>query len=272
VRIEDILALDVEDDCPGVKTTFDLPIREIGGWAQTVTICQPAERPSEPMPVAVQVHGGGFRMFHYGPNLAFARYWARELGMTTILPRYRLGTPDAPTFPQPIEDVAFCWEWVQAHAAEWGIDPERMTVGGTSAGGTLSAYCAVRGMLPGCRGLLEFWGPMDFVSRWFDNGEKQGGDANLLGANYPDNVTLYHEASVVTHVKPGLPPALFIHGIQDTTVHRRQGQLGFSAWKKAGNHAELAEFDNIGHGIVGDNTAQMVKVTERATAFLRSVI
>lgn len=272
MSIDDIIALGVEDECPGVKTTFDVPIREVDGWTQTVTICQPEQSPREPMPAAVSVHGGGFAHFHYGPNLAFGRWWARELGMTTILPRYRLGKPDAPTYPQPVDDTAYCWEWTQKHAAEWGIDPERMTIGGTSAGCTLSALALAKGMLPGCRGLLACWGPVDFVSRWFDNGEKQGGDANLLGDDYPDNVTLYHESSVVSHIKAGLPPALFIYGIQDPVVHRRQGQLGVSAWRKAGNRAEHLELDNIGHGIVGDNRAQMVKVIESATAFLCRII
>lgn len=272
MTIEDVVRLTAEDECPGVKTTRDLPIREVDGWTQTVTICQPEKPANSPAPCAVQIHGGGFSHRHLGPNLLFARWFALELGVTTVMPYYRLGAPETPSYPKPVEDTAFCWEWTQAHAAEWGIDVGKMIVGGTSAGGTLSALALAKGMLPGCTGLLEYWGPLDFVTRWFDNGEKQGGDINLLGANYPDNVTLYHEASTVTHIKPGLPPALFIYGIQDPVVHRRQGQLGYSAWKTSGARAEYAEFDNIGHGMVGDNSGQMIKVTERSVEFLRTIL
>ncbi|WP_269537355.1 alpha/beta hydrolase [Cerasicoccus fimbriatus] len=265
----DIIRLGPDDECPGVTHEADVKLREVDGWTQTATIVQP-EKPTGGG-IAVLIHGGGFSMRNLRPMTNMGRILARELGMTTVVPIYRLGGEGNPSYPKPVEDVAFAWEWAQAHAAEWGADAEKMVAGGSSAGGTLSALALVKGMLPGCRGLLEYWGPLDFIARWFDNGEKQGGDFNLLGANYPDNVTLYHDASVVTHVTPGLPPAVFIYGRQDQTVHLRQGELGCSAWKKAGNEADLLVLDNIGHGMVGDNTGQMVKVADRSVAFVHGL-
>ncbi|WP_234043871.1 alpha/beta hydrolase [Cerasicoccus arenae] len=269
---EAIRAVDSLDECPGVMTTRRHVIREHDGWEQIVYIYEPEQPCKGPRPTLVLVHGGGFCIGDPISQTPIARYLALHFGITTISPSYRLGAPETPTYPAPLEDIAFAWEWARNHAAEWNLDAGKMFVGGSSAGGTLSALSLTKGMLPNCRGLVEYWGPLDFICRWFDNGEKSGGELNLLGCNYPENPTLFHEASALAHVKPGLPPAVFIYGIQDTTVHKRQGLLGVAAWKSVSAHAEYYEFDNIGHGIIGDNTESMVQVMLRTGVFLQSLL
>ncbi|WP_309384117.1 alpha/beta hydrolase [Cerasicoccus frondis] len=271
LSIEEIVALPVEADCPGVLTARALPIREIDGWQQQVMIFQPAAS-TLGMPAIMLVHGGGFQTGHPEACSYLGRYLALHLGVTVFAPNYRLGTPESPTFPKPVDDVAYAWSWLRENAAAWNVDAGKLFVGGSSAGGALTALSLTTGRLPGCQGLVELWGPLDFITRWFDNGEQPGAERNLLGVNYPENPSLYHQASALTHVAPGLPPAVFIYGRQDPVVHKRQGALGQAAWRAGGSRAEYAEFDNIGHAIVGDNRDQLCKVAVRVGEFLQSLI
>lgn len=272
MTVEEVYAIDQHSNCPGVVLTRKLAVREVDGWSQYLYVYQPAEKPAQPMPALMMAHGGGFRQGDASSNFKTARYLALTLGMTVFSPNYRLASPGAPTYPKPVDDMAFVWNWIRENAAQWGVDPGKVFAGGTSAGGALTAMALTKGLLPDCQGLVECWGPVDFVARWFDNGGKPGAEGILFDSNYPLNPTRYHEASALTHVKPGLPPAVFIYGNQDTVVHKRQGELVMAAWQSVGSHAEFATFDNIGHGIVGDNTAQMRQVTLCITEFLRGLI
>lgn len=88
------------------------------------------------LPVVLFVHGGGFRMGDKGDggswaNAAVARTMA-EAGFLGAVMNYRL-LPDA-RWPEGGEDVCAAVEWLRDHATEFGGDPARIVVVGTSAG------------------------------------------------------------------------------------------------------------------------------------------
>lgn len=87
-------------------------------------------------PVVLFVHGGGFRMGDKGgvdrwPNAAIGRL-AAQRGWLGAVMNYRLA-PDH-QWPAGGEDVLAAFDWLIAHAADHGGDPERIFVMGTSAG------------------------------------------------------------------------------------------------------------------------------------------
>ncbi len=67
---------------------------------------------------------------------------AHQLGVTIVSVDYRLA-PKHP-FPAAIDDSHSAWGWLIAHAAELGVDVDRIAVGGQSAGGGLAACLAQR--------------------------------------------------------------------------------------------------------------------------------
>ncbi len=93
-----------------------------------------------PVPVFFNVHGGGFIMGYPEDDDDFCQRVCDTLGIMVINIDYRLA-PEYP-FPSDKEDVYDVIRYVHDHAPEFGIDPERMAVGGHSAGANISAVVA----------------------------------------------------------------------------------------------------------------------------------
>jgi acetyl esterase len=110
-----------------------------GDPAIPVRIYRPDQRSA---PVAVySVHGGGFIAGDLETEHALNVRLCRELGVVIVSVDYRLA-PETP-FPGPLEDVYAGLVWTADHAAELGINPHRIAIQGTSAGGGLCAGLAL---------------------------------------------------------------------------------------------------------------------------------
>lgn len=73
---------------------------------------------------------------------AFCATTARELGIVVVSAEYRLA-PKHP-FPAALDDCLAAWNWFQNAAPRWQFDPQRIAVGGQSAGGGLAASLVQR--------------------------------------------------------------------------------------------------------------------------------
>jgi acetyl esterase len=89
------------------------------------------------LPGLVFFHGGGLVAGSLESHDAICRSLANATGWRLISVGYRLA-PEAP-FPAAVEDAWAATQWLAGHAAEMGIDPDRIGVCGDSAGGTLAA-------------------------------------------------------------------------------------------------------------------------------------
>ena len=120
----------------------DLRVPTRDGATIRARLYQPVE-PSwaEPAPALVYYHGGGFTVGSVDTHDALCRMLARDGRCTVFSVDYRLA-PEY-KFPTAVEDAFDALTWLHAHAAEYGIDAERLAVGGDSAGGTLATVCAV---------------------------------------------------------------------------------------------------------------------------------
>jgi acetyl esterase/lipase len=81
--------------------------------------------------------GGGYRNLAAHEGEPFAK-WLNSLGIAAFVLKYRL-TTDGYHVPAALLDAARAVRTVRAHAAEWGIDPKRIGMIGSSAGGHLTA-------------------------------------------------------------------------------------------------------------------------------------
>ncbi|GBG37683.1 alpha/beta hydrolase [Mycobacterium montefiorense] len=137
--LSDMIAQFPPPDTTGVQIEDrEIPGRD-GDPAVPIRIYRPEQRSA---PAALySVHGGGFIAGDLETEHAFNVVLARELGVVVGSVDYRLA-PETP-FPGGLEDVYAGLVWMAAHADELAIDPQRIAIQGTSAGGGLSAALAL---------------------------------------------------------------------------------------------------------------------------------
>jgi acetyl esterase len=117
------------------------PVAAAGGLVRVY----PADASSgEPGAGLVWAHGGGFAAGDL--DMPEADWVARSLaarGVTVVSVDYRL-VGDGCRYPAPSDDVLAAWRWTLDHAAELGIDPTRLAIGGASAGANLVTGAVLR--------------------------------------------------------------------------------------------------------------------------------
>lgn len=108
------------------------------------TIRVRAYRPTKsmsPLPCYVYFHGGGFWLGTIDHGDPGARATADKAGCVVVAVDYRLAPEHK--YPIPAEDCYAALVWASEHAAELGVDPDRIAVGGASAGGNLAAVVSL---------------------------------------------------------------------------------------------------------------------------------
>ena len=104
-------------------------------------ILAPSGRPGQgKRPLFVWICGGGFATMERSAYIPWLTYFAKR-GYIAASVEYRLS--NSAHFPAQIEDVKKAIRFLRAHADEYGIDPDRVAVGGESAGGNLATMVGV---------------------------------------------------------------------------------------------------------------------------------
>ncbi|MEZ0050547.1 acetyl esterase/lipase [Mycobacterium sp. MAA66] len=121
---------------PGVSST----VHEAGDPSVPVLLITPDGMRRRPG--VLYIHGGGMVLGSAKAEAIASGRVARELNAVVASPDYRL----APEYPYPaaIDDCMAALRWMHDNADELGIDPARLAVTGSSAGGGLSASVAQR--------------------------------------------------------------------------------------------------------------------------------
>ncbi|MBO0686316.1 MAG: alpha/beta hydrolase fold domain-containing protein, partial [Candidatus Dormibacteraeota bacterium] len=99
-------------------------------------------RPHPAQGAIVWLHGGGFVMGDLETEHPAAMLVADGSGAVLISVGYRRAPEHR--FPAAVDDAYAALTWTAEHAGDLGIDPDRIAVGGTSAGGGLAAAVALR--------------------------------------------------------------------------------------------------------------------------------
>ena len=104
-----------------------------------IRVFRPNGDPS--LPALVWFHGGGWVLGSLDTEDHLCRLLCDDAQSCVVSVDYRLA-PET-KFPGAVDDCAAAWNWITAHAPELGIDPNRIAVGGDSAGGNLAAVVAL---------------------------------------------------------------------------------------------------------------------------------
>jgi acetyl esterase/lipase len=193
---------------------------------------------AKPAPALVAVRGGGFVA---GARGSF-QYWGPYLaarGIAVFAVSYRLAT-QGETFPQAVHDVLAGVQFLRGKAGEFGIDPERIGLLGTSAGGNLAALAALgarkfAGAYPqdafasvsnGVKTLVGVYGVYDVLAMWTADQVQGGRDNNVekfLGVPPMANRQLYFDASPISYatLANNKIAVLLVTGTEDDLVDRK---------------------------------------------------
>ena len=215
-----------------------------------------------PLPLLYYMHGGAMVMGNAWSVLPrILREWALPLEMAVLSVEYRLA-PRA-RYPEPLEDCYAGLVWAAGHAADLGIDADRIIVGGKSAGGGLAAALALlardRGG-PRARGQLLLCPMLDDRGDTFSSHQMTGLGVWDLGSNTTAWQALlgdrYGAADLPPYAAPsratdlsGLPPAYVEVGSAE--IYRDEDVAYANAIWQAGGQAELHVWPGAYHGFDG---------------------
>lgn len=197
--------------------------------------------------------GGGYARLadHEGKTYAL---WLNAQGIAGFVLKYRLGSAGY-RHPVMLQDASRALRMVRSHAAEWKLDPQRIGIMGSSAGGHLASTLVThfdagnpdatneidRVSSRPDLGVLCY--PVITMQQFTHGGSRQ----NLLG-DHPDP-KLVEDLSNEQQVTSNTPPCFLFHTAADKTVPVENSLMFAMALAK--NHVPfaLAIYESGGHGM-----------------------
>jgi acetyl esterase/lipase len=209
-------------------------------------------------PGVYHVHGGGMVTGDRMVGIGQVMPWVAEHDAVLITVEYRL----APEFPHPypVQDCYAGLVWFADHAADLGMDPERITVAGASAGGGIAAGITLMArdrkgppvanqvlMCPMLdhRNVTVSARQYTDLGLWVTKSNEMGWSALLGGSGERGRVAPYASPSVAEDLS-GLPPTFIDVGSAE--VFRDEDVAFASALWAAGVDAELHVWAGGYHG------------------------
>ena len=209
-------------------------------------VYQPAGDAQRMRPAILWIHGGGFRPGSDRKQkyiIAMSTEFAKR-GYVSVAPDYRVSAEQGPdrmrVLQDAVEDCRAALVWVKTHAAELGVDPQRIAVGGGSAGGMAAVSLvavenadAVKNRTPKLFALIDLWGS-----------PKEGFMLGTVDEHYP--------------------PTIIVHGTADQSVPFAQSEALVARLKAKGIKHELMPIPGAPH----TPTDHLDAIVEKTAAFV----
>ena len=203
-------------------------------------------KPSDKRACLVTFFGGGWTSGTPARSITYAK-WAAKYGLVGVAPDYRTRNRFSTQPEDCVADGRAAVRWIQDHATELGVDPTKIVVQGSSAGGHVAAWTAIPDPVapefasdpvpnPVPMGLILLWPVTDTGASGYGGAKRFGNDearANNL--------------SVTGRMPAKMPPTLVFHGTADKTVKFENSQAFTDKMKANGNLCELIEFADAPH-------------------------
>jgi acetyl esterase/lipase len=176
-----------------------------------------------------------------------------EAGFVVASADYRLSAEAH--YPAQLHDAQAAVRWLRDHAADYGVDPNRIYAWGDSAGGHLASLVGLLGGDSRVAAVAAWYPPTDLnrmgeqalpnaVARASDPASRE---EQLIGAVLAEEPQKAAAASPISYVGPGAPPFLLVHGTADRFVPAAQSETLAAALEKAGADVELLLLDGADH-------------------------
>lgn len=272
-EFEQMLAA-LRSEIPGVET-LHIEDRHVPGWEGDPEVAVRIYRPKDvagPVPGIMLIHGGGFIIGSIETEHVGAAMMAVNTGAVVLSVEYRLA-PEHP-FPAGLHDCYSALSYMAEESEALGIDPARMALVGTSAGGGLAAGTALLARdlggpavcfqmlhIPELDDRLATPSMQSFVDSpvWNRPLAVQSWQA-YLGGKADHDVSPYAAPARADDLS-GLPPAYISTAENDPL--RDEGILYGLRLLQAGVSVELHQFPGTYHGSALVTTAAVSKRAQR---------
>jgi acetyl esterase/lipase len=236
---------------------------------QALDLALPEKRATDrPLAVIAYIHGGGWRqgskeggLNRLGVYLRTGRYAGVSIG-------YRLS--DEAKWPAQIYDCKAAIRWLKANSKKYGLDPDRIAVYGTSAGGHLVAMLGVTGDRRDLEGglgsykdytgsvaaVLDYFGPTQFLlmnskATRMDHDAPDSPESLLIGGPIQENKKKTLHAAPMSYISKKACPFLIVHGTKDALVPVHQSEILDKALDKNEVESIFIRVEGGGHGVRG---------------------
>lgn len=243
----------------------------------------------EKRPLLVWICGGAWMTMERSAHLPWLINFAHR-GLSVASIEYRLS--NSSHFPGPLEDVKKAIRYLRAHAEEFGIDTDRIIVGGESAGAHLAAMAGVtndrREFDKGdyleyssrVQAIIDYYGPSSFTLKEKDMSETDESEkpeflkepspvSMFLGYDPADNPQKADTAAPLSYVSPSVPPFFIAHGTDDAIVPIHNSDVLYTALERNNVPAEFWTIRGAGHA---DPRFYQKEMVERIMNFLNGIL
>ncbi len=285
-RLAGLLLLVLSSNVFAQQLTADVPYVENGHERQVLDIYIPEDAGEAKLPVVFWIHGGGWQVGDKS-DVAIKPRVLTERGFVFVSTNYRL-LPDV-EMGVLVRDVAAALGWVHKHIGKYGGDPNRIFVGGHSAGAQLAAllctddrYLKEQGVsfdvLLGC---VPVDGDTYDIPKIIMTAEHRqalyGGKMFTFGhrQKFGNDPEKHVDFSAVTHVAPdkNIPPFLLLYFSGNPDTRAQAGRLE-AVLQAAGIPAKAFGKGDTNHGQLNDDlgkpddpaTQQLFEFLDRYTS------
>ena len=265
----------------GVKLEQNIAYAGTNNPRQTLDLALPEKRATnKPLAVIAYIHGGGGRqgskdggLNRLGAYLSTGRYAGVSIG-------YRLSSEKK--WPAQLHDCKAAIRWLKANSKKYDLDPKRIAVYGTSAGGHLVAMLGVTGNRKDLEGdlgpykgysgsvaaVLDYFGPTQFLLMnskpgKMDHDAPRSPESLLIGGAIQENKEKTLHASPMSYINKKACPFLIVHGTKDMLVPIHQSEILDKALDKIEVESILIRVEGGAHGVRG------TPLDEKGLAFLQ---
>lgn len=204
----------------------------------------------DPSPAIVKIHGGGWVKGERNAVRSWNQ-WLSSLGYTVFDIEYRLAPPAR--WKDEVGDVKTAIGWVWENADKYGIDQNRISLMGNSAGGNLAllaGYSMGNDLLPPSVGntvvpiksVINFYGPSDLTVLY----EKPISEPYIhdvlgkyIGGSTDEYGERYKVVSPINYITKEVPPTITFQGTIDRVIPMDQAEILDKAMADAGAYHEL---------------------------------
>ncbi|HEY8900878.1 MAG TPA: alpha/beta hydrolase [Chthoniobacterales bacterium] len=238
------------DGAPGAKGTR---LEDVPTITPYLVPHPSAKTPAPARPAIVVCPGGGYGMLSSHEGEGYAR-WLNQHGINAFVLKYRLGSKGY-RHPAMLEDAARAVRTVRARAGEWHVDPARIGIMGSSAGGHLAATLLTHfdAGNPAASDPIEKqssrpdFGILCYAVITMGPFTHQGSKDNLLGKDpSPELVELLSNEK---QVRDDTPPCFIWHTTEDKVVAVENSLLFASALRAHHVPFDLHIYEKGGHGM-----------------------